>query len=113
MDDAPTIFKFHLDCGRMGDLRSVIISTPNIIAKAIGRYVYFGEVLGKHSEIAFDLAPEHLTAVTNDPSAVKLIAELGLDLGLNPLASLRCANCRENESDADDLSCGYCREVTP
>jgi hypothetical protein len=45
------LYKFHWDCGRMGSLEGLLFATPEEIESALGKEVYFGEVLGKHSEI--------------------------------------------------------------
>ena len=103
-----TIYKFHVDFGRMGSLRSVLIADSDAVAKSIGRRVYFGEVLGKHSEVFFNLEESHLTAVSTDPAAIELLTSLSLEMGLNPLAALTCAKCGDSESDPLDGSCIYC-----
>ena len=45
------VYKFHWYCGRMGSLSSVFIAPTDVVEDALGKEVYFGEVLGKHSEI--------------------------------------------------------------
>ena len=45
------LYKFHWDCGRMGNLDGVFIAEPKEIEALIGKEIHFGEVLGKHSDI--------------------------------------------------------------
>ena len=47
------LFKMNIDCGRMGNLESVFVAEKEDIDYMIKNKVgiYFGEVLGKHSEI--------------------------------------------------------------
>ena len=45
------LFKFHWYCGRNGDLNGLFVATREEVATLIGKDVYFGEVLGKHSEV--------------------------------------------------------------
>ena len=45
------LYKFYWDCGRMGELEGLFIAEDDVLKNSIGKNVYFGEVLGKHSEI--------------------------------------------------------------
>jgi len=63
----------------------VFIATKQEINKIMGKQIYFGEVLGKHSEIVCDLDRDDLTLVTGDPKIVKLFEEHNLESGYNPL----------------------------
>ena len=45
------LVQFYWDCGRMGDLEGLFITTEDELKSWYGREAYFGEVLGKHSEI--------------------------------------------------------------
>ena len=42
---------FEWDCGRQGMVDGLFVTTQEKIDAAIGTEVYFGEILGKHSEI--------------------------------------------------------------
>jgi hypothetical protein len=89
------IYKFYWNCGRMGDLSSVFVAAADAVAAAIGKEVYFGEVLGKHSEVGGTLAAEDITLASDDPSAVSVVESLKLSVGLNPLSYL-------SDSDEED-----------
>lgn len=45
------LYKFEWDCGRQGSVEGLFISTEDKVKELIGKEVYFGEILGKHSEI--------------------------------------------------------------
>ena len=48
------LFKMDFDCGRMGNLEGVFITDTEDVEYLVNNKisVYFGEVLGKHSEIS-------------------------------------------------------------
>lgn len=80
------LYRLDIDFGRSGDLSGVFIAdtedveillTDNII-------VYFGEVLGKHSEVTCEMKEEHIDLITTDENVIKIIEEYGLENGINP-----------------------------
>ena len=80
------IFKYSLNYGRMGTLEGMFFSTEEEIGKILGKEIYFGDVLGKHSNInvEFERSDFEVVEVTDD--FVKTIKELGLvPNGYNPL----------------------------
>ena len=81
------LYKFYWDVGRMGEVDGLFAATQTDIDAAIGKKVYFGEILGKHSEIYGTLAADDLTLlnVPEDVVAI-LVKELGVNIsGYNPL----------------------------
>lgn len=83
------MYRFALDCGRMGELSSVFTATPEDIAASIGRRAYFGEALGKHSDIRTDLTEDHFELVTDNQEFVGMFDKFRLSTGYNPLDYLR------------------------
>lgn len=80
------LYKFYWDCGRMGDVEGVFSATDKEIENALGKRIYFGEILGKHSEIYGDLDKEDLTVLTDDQDFIKKANDYGLlPTGHNPL----------------------------
>lgn len=79
-----TLYKMHIDCGRMGDLYATFVSTPEQIESLIGTEVYFGEVLGKHSDISIEIKPNHFKVVTQEQEFVNKFMEYGLESGHIP-----------------------------
>lgn len=78
------IYKFHADCGRMGDLEGVFVRRKEDIKSVIGQTIYFGEVLGKHSDVYFPMEESHFTEVTTDENFIKLFEDYNLSTGINP-----------------------------
>ncbi|GGG60740.1 hypothetical protein [Hymenobacter glacieicola] len=96
---AQALYKFYKDCGRSGDLSGVFLSTPEKIEGIIGKGLYFYEVLGKHSEISFAADAKQFTLVTDAPEVIKVVAEHGLESGINPFEYLYD---EEEEFDVDE-----------
>lgn len=83
------VYKFEWDCGRMGGLDGIFVADSEDVKNAIGRRVYFGEVLGKHSEIYGTIEEDEICLLTEDPEAVKIFEHYKFKTGYNPLFYLR------------------------
>lgn len=81
------IYKLNVDCGRNGDLYGVFIAQKEHVKALVEKEieVYFGEVLGKHSEISGALDNKMLEMVSSDPNDVAVVRRLRLEHGHNPL----------------------------
>lgn len=81
------LYSFFWDCGRMGDVEGLFIAWDYEVEKAIGSPVYFGEILGKHSEISGTLSSVDLEVVSEDQDKIDwLLNLLGPTVsGYNPL----------------------------
>ena len=84
----PYLYRFFVDCGRMGHLEGLFIAHPKELEEAYGHTLYFGEVLGKHSEVIVDFDEEDIELVSKDVSKVKWLQDLLGDTvsGFNPIA---------------------------
>lgn len=80
------LFSFYWDCGRMGSLEGLFVASQEDVDNLIGKQIYFGEVLGKHSEIYGDLSIEDLKVIEIDQDAIdKIVAVTGTTIsGFNP-----------------------------
>lgn len=80
------VYKLNINCGRQGTLEGLFIAkkahVEELINSKIG--VYFGEVLGKHSEIFGSISAEELKMISDAPEIIKLIEEYKLENGYNP-----------------------------
>ena len=83
------IYKFEVDYGRHGTLEGTFIATPEDVAFAIGKTVYFEEPWGKHSGAECTFEPGHFTVVSADPAEVATFKRLDLRSGECPLGLLR------------------------
>ena len=84
-DNKKAVWKFYWDCGRQGHIDSLFVATRIQILEMVDRYCYFGEVLGKHSEIAQYLEAKDFTFVSGDDSFVRIFEERVGSVGHNPL----------------------------
>lgn len=81
------LWKFYWDCGRMGGIDGLFVATEKEVEDAIGREVYFGEILGKHSDIYGTLDSEDVEKIDLDSETVEKVSKiLGNSWGgYNPL----------------------------
>lgn len=82
------LYSFYWDRGRMGDVEGLFVADENTVQDAIGKDVYFGEILGKHSEVYGTLTEGDLTIKSDDQTFInKLIEVIGSThiSGYNPL----------------------------
>ena len=85
------IYEFYWDCGRQGEVSGTFIANKAQVANAVGSEVYFGEILGKHSEVYGTLDANDLTMKTDDQEFIDKFQEiLGDDysIGHNPLSHI-------------------------
>jgi len=80
------VYKFHADCGRMGRLDGIFVQRKDYVQALIDSdiEVYFGEVLGKHSEIYGTLSETGFTMVSDEPQIVNLFLTNAIYSGFNP-----------------------------
>lgn len=82
------LYKFHWDCGRMGDVEGLFFADEQVVEKSIGEHIHFGEILGKHSEIQGTLEKGDITSLDVSPEACEeLLKAVGRNTisGYNPL----------------------------
>jgi hypothetical protein len=80
------LYKFYWDCRRMGNVEGVFAINPEELKKYIDKEVYFGEILGKHSEVYGTLEEDDLTLLTKDQDFIKKAEEFRLiPFGYNPI----------------------------
>ena len=100
------IYKMHIDCGRSGDLFGVFVESTERVDCLVKNEipVYFGEVLGKHSEIYGAIRADHLVKVTEDQAFVKLFEAHGLSSGFNPFNYGTIASYEIDDGECDELT---------
>lgn len=82
------LWHFYWDCGRMGFVESYFIATPEEVVSHYGEELWFGEILGKHSEIHGHFDEEDLKIISTDPSFVRQFEKEIGSTGHNPLEYL-------------------------
>lgn len=71
----------------MGSLEGVFAAEEQKILDLMGKEIYFGEVLGKHSEIHGELEEEDCEVLTDDQEFIEKAAQYKLiPCGFNPLS---------------------------
>jgi hypothetical protein len=81
------LVSFFKDCGRSGDIQGLFITTKEKLMSSIGKTAYFGEILGKHSDVTVKLTEEDFEIKSEDWDFIdKLMDLLDADIsGYNPL----------------------------
>lgn len=107
------LYKFYWCCGRMGDVEGVFKAKKSFVESIIGNNVYFGDILGKHSDVYGTLGEEDLEILSEDPIVVMNTHESGY----NPLEYMQfeCSICKcdmgiEELSDEEKCICYDCAE---
>lgn len=83
------LYRMTWGAGRAGTLHGLFTATDEEVKAAIGREIYFGEVLGKHSEVYGELDAKEVVLVTDDADFVKKFDEYKCASGYNPLEYFR------------------------
>lgn len=99
------LWKFYWDCGRQGEVSSLFVATENEVSGLIGKDIYFGEILGKHSEVSGTIEEGEVQKVEIDPETVEKVAALLGDTwsGYNPIVYLEDELDNEyDESEEED-----------
>ncbi|HID0769541.1 TPA: hypothetical protein ACXC99_003638 [Clostridium botulinum] len=115
------LYKFYWDCGRQGDVEGMFIADEKEIEGAIDEEVYFGEILGKHSEVYGTIEQGDIEEIKVSQTTVKEMEEIiGSTIsGYNPLNYIQyvCCECGDKCSVSDvtwyvkdngDKVCEYC-----
>lgn len=110
------LYRFHVDFGRMGDLRGLfaVDGRGDKILHAmckIGLLVQFGEVLGKHSDVDNQMDEDDLAEVEATPEEVEIVCRvLGAKVhepgyatisGYNPFDYIEWTDL--DDEDADEI----------
>lgn len=112
------LFSYSADCGRSGSLEGLFVATQEEVDNLIGSYAYFGEVLGKHSEVAGNLEANEFEKMDLDSETVEKVTKiLGENWsGFDPRNYIRynCEKCGEmhylEEFNKEKGICVYCEE---
>jgi hypothetical protein len=92
------LFRFFWDVGRMGEIEGLFVAEQSEVDRIIGKELYLGEVLGKHSEIYGTVEANEITVVSEDEDVCKhLIDECKSKTicGYNPIDSWEEGSCGE------------------
>jgi len=96
------IVSFYVDYGRMGELDGLFICDKEALEKLYGKEVYFGEVLGKHSEVSLEMDASLFQIKTEDQDFIAKFIEImgdGTISGYNPFDYIDEDESEEEEED--------------
>lgn len=80
------LYKFNVSFRRSGYLSGIFIAKKEDVDNLI-KYrtsVWFGEVLGKHSEIVLDMEDDMFTMLTDEQEVLNIVKKYNLESGYNP-----------------------------
>lgn len=88
--DKKYLWKFCWDTRREGSVEGLFVATEQEMSGLIGKDVYFGEILGKHSEVCGTMEWEDVEKINlNDETIEKVSSVLGNTWsGYNPFEYL-------------------------
>lgn len=104
------VYKMNLAFGRMGELEGVFVAKKSHVKILIDSEmeVYFGEVLGKHSEIFGKIEKKAIKMVSDNEDVVKVIKTHELESGYNPFEH---SVLNQEREDFEDLTAGEICEI--
>lgn len=81
------IYKLSIDFKRQGNLEGVFVAEKEQIEYLLNNKIkiYFGEVLGKHSEVNVIIEENEIEEVTDNDEFIELFEQYDLSSGYNPL----------------------------
>lgn len=99
------VYKLKVDCGRQGELEGLFIAKKNHVKILLesGLEIYFGEVLGKHSEIYGILEEKEVIFVSDSQEVIDIIETHELQNGFNPFEYQVINSDREDFEGLDVL----------
>lgn len=101
------IYRYKSYDFRGGQLTGIFVAKQDQVAKLIGTKVYFGEVLGKHSEVVVEIEEKDIELISDNVEEVALFEKLNMTTGYNPLdyVDYHCGECgdtHDTEEEADE-----------
>lgn len=70
------LYHFFWDCGRIGDLSGLFISTDEEVDKIQNKEIYFGEVLGKHSDVGGVIEKDDIQEMSDDQDLINKLESI-------------------------------------
>lgn len=100
---AKALWHFQWNCGRQGIVEGLFVETDEEVKKYIGQDVYFGEILGKHSDIEGTLDEADLQRITDDPAFIAMFESLfDSSFGYNPMQYIKDREDNGEFSEEDE-----------
>lgn len=99
------IVEMDVDYGRMGTLNGIFVCEKEALEKLYGKEVYFGEVLGKHSEVVIEVDAGCFNIRTDDQGFIAQFIEImgdGTISGYSPFDYIDEDEEPDEEEDEDE-----------
>lgn len=93
------LYQFLWDCGNQGYLEGLFVADEKDVKDIIGKRIYFGEVLGKHSEVYGDIAEDEITLKSDDQEFVAKLREV---IGNNTISGYNPFDYLNDEDEDED-----------
>jgi hypothetical protein len=90
------LYRFYVDCGRMGDLDGLFIADDKEVKKIIGKNIWFDEPLGKHSEIDLKIKKNHINCISSDTD---MVSKLEVAVGDKSISGFNPVQMYEEETE--------------
>jgi len=80
------LYRFDVSFRRGGKLSGIFIAKKEDVDNLIknSTTVWFGEILGKHSEIVLDMEDDMFTMLTDEQNVLDIVRKYNLENGYNP-----------------------------
>ena len=69
------LYKFYWYVGRMGEVEGLFAASQEEIDAAMDKQIYFGEILGKHSEVYGTLEEKDIEKLDISEDVVKILVD--------------------------------------
>jgi len=98
------LYSYYIDYGRSGNLEGLFIAEESELKKILGKEIYFGEILGKHSEVTYTFDESDFNVLSEDQYKIEWLESLlGSSVsGYNPLDYFEDSKWIPIEEDEDE-----------
>ena len=69
------LYRMYFEYGRLGGLEGLFVAEESDVGDLIGREIYFGEVLGKHSNVYGKLEASDFTVVCDNQEVIDILVQ--------------------------------------
>ncbi len=87
------IYRYSFYSGRGGNISGIFVAEIDLVQRSNGKKVYFGEALGKHSNVEGNLRLSDFTLLSSEPADIEVFERLDLECGYNPFNYTVCSRC--------------------
>ena len=86
------LYRLNASFGREGDLEGLFLADSEDVKYLIDNQVsvYFGEVLGKHSEVYGSFSSDEIELITEDEKVIDIFRKYNISSGYNPFVYNVC-----------------------